>query len=246
LWGKGELEDMLYQPKNDDVLFTFFGISRRIRQRSLSAEVRRRLAIKRKAQHALEGSGREVLIRDASDERYPFADENEADKVRARRWCIYRFEGCRYDGLHVLWRRHLAFIDDDGVAWDFAEGMDDASPHTNPWRTEQDRERIQKQDDERARAMAIWDGFPEQNRAWLEEWLVLPYENVIDIDEKGDEFFDGPHIYVADFHGERGPFRRYTYVKLETIGHWASRKAEANPKTRVEKFARINPPGKTD
>ena len=26
LWGKGELEDMLYQPKNDDVLFTFFGV----------------------------------------------------------------------------------------------------------------------------------------------------------------------------------------------------------------------------
>ena len=25
LSGKGELEDMLYQPKNDDVLFTFFG-----------------------------------------------------------------------------------------------------------------------------------------------------------------------------------------------------------------------------
>jgi hypothetical protein len=50
LWGKGELEDMLCQPKNDDVLFTFFGISKRIRQRSLSAEVRRRLAVKRKAQ----------------------------------------------------------------------------------------------------------------------------------------------------------------------------------------------------
>ena len=44
LWGKGELEDMLYQPKNDDVLFTFFGVSRRIRQRSLSADVCRRLA----------------------------------------------------------------------------------------------------------------------------------------------------------------------------------------------------------
>jgi len=57
---------MLYQPKNDDVLFTFFGVSRRIRQRSLSAEVRRRLAIKRKAQRALEGSGREVLIRDTT------------------------------------------------------------------------------------------------------------------------------------------------------------------------------------
>ena len=91
---------MLYQPKNDDVLFTFFGISKRIRQRSLSAEVRRRLAIKRKAQRVLEGSRTEVLVRDASDERYPYPDENQTDKVRARRWGIYRFENCRHDGLH--------------------------------------------------------------------------------------------------------------------------------------------------
>ena len=27
LWGAGELEDMLYQPKNDHILFAFFGIS---------------------------------------------------------------------------------------------------------------------------------------------------------------------------------------------------------------------------
>jgi hypothetical protein len=239
LWGKGELEDMLYQPKNDDVLFTFFGVSKHIRQRSLSAEVRRRLAVKRKAQRVLEGSGIEVLVRDAGDERYPFPSENETDKVRARRWSIYRFEDCRHDGLHVLWRRHLAFIDDDGVAWDFAEGMDDASPYKNPWRTEEDVQLIQKHDEVRAKAMAVWDALPEKNRAWLEEWLVLPYENVIDIDEKGDEWFEGPHIYVVDFDRERGPFRRYTHVKLATIGQWSSRQAPANPKTRVEKFARM-------
>jgi hypothetical protein len=65
---------MLYQPKNDDVLFTFFGISKRIRRRSLSIEVRRRLAVKRKAQRVLEGYSIEVLIRDGGDER--LADYN--------------------------------------------------------------------------------------------------------------------------------------------------------------------------
>jgi hypothetical protein len=29
-WGKAELEDMLHQPKNDRILFTFFGISAHI------------------------------------------------------------------------------------------------------------------------------------------------------------------------------------------------------------------------
>jgi hypothetical protein len=68
----------------------------------------------------------------------------------------------------------------------------------------------------------------------------LPYENVIDIDEKGDEFFDGPHIYVADFDHERGPFRRYTHINLETIIRWAPRRARVDPKARVEKFARMH------
>jgi hypothetical protein len=229
---------MLCQPKNDDVLFTFFGISKRIRQRSLSAEVRRRLAVKRKAQRVLEGYGIEVLMRDGADERYPYPDENEKDKVRARRWCVYRFDGCHHDGLHLLRTRCLAFVDDDGMAWDYAEGMDDSSPHNNPWRTEEDERLRQEVDEERAAAMAIWDAFPEKNRAWLEEWLVLPYEHVIDIDEKGDEWFEGPHIYVTEFDPVRGPFREYRRVKLATIGQWSSRSAAANPETRVDKFAR--------
>jgi hypothetical protein len=143
LWDKGELDDMFYQPKNDDVLFTFFGVSRLIRQRSLNGEVRRRLVVKRKVQRLLETSGQiEVLIRDAGDGCYPYPDENEKDKERARRWSVYRLEGCRHDGLHVLWRRHLAFIDDDGIGWDFAEGMEDASPVKNPWRTDEDESGI--------------------------------------------------------------------------------------------------------
>src|SRR6218665_2862529 len=40
LWGDGELEDMLFQPKNDHILFAFFGLSLAIRRRSRAASVR--------------------------------------------------------------------------------------------------------------------------------------------------------------------------------------------------------------
>jgi hypothetical protein len=50
--------------------------------------------------------------------------------------------------------------------------------------------------------------------------LVLPYESVIDIDDKGDEWFEGPHIYVGEFDAVRGPFRDYRRVRLCTIGQW--------------------------
>jgi hypothetical protein len=39
IWGKAELEDMLFQPKNDHLLFAYFGISLAIRQRSLRTEM---------------------------------------------------------------------------------------------------------------------------------------------------------------------------------------------------------------
>jgi hypothetical protein len=116
--------------------------------------------------------------------------------------------------------------------------MDDSSPNNNPWRTDEDERMRREMDAVRTQAMAIWDALPENNRAWLEEWLVLPYENVIDIDEKGDEWFGGPHIYVSEFDPVRGPFREYRRVKLATIGRWSSRQTEPDPNTRVEKFAR--------
>lgn len=68
---------------------------------------------------------------------------------------------------------------------------------------------------------------------------MLPYENVIDIDEKGDEWFEGPHIYVAEFDPVRGPFRDYRRVKLATTVQWAPRQADPDPKARIEKFPRM-------
>jgi hypothetical protein len=116
--------------------------------------------------------------------------------------------------------------------------MDDSSPHNNPWRTKEDMGAREQMDAVRAAAMVIWNALPEGNRAWLEQSLVLPYENVIDIDEKGDDWFKGPHIYVVEFDPVRGPFREYRRVKLKTIDKWSSRQADADPRTRVEKFPR--------
>ena len=60
--------------------------------------------MKRKAERVLESYVIEVLVRDAGDDRYPYPAESEKDKVRARRLCVYRFDGCHYDGLHLLRR----------------------------------------------------------------------------------------------------------------------------------------------
>ena len=108
LWGKAAIEDQLYQPKNDHLLFGYFGFSLKTRQRSVKTEVRARLATKRKAQRHLE-PGMPVVVRDATDERYPYRDEDKTKPIMARcRWTVLRFEGCHHDGLHFITRRHFS------------------------------------------------------------------------------------------------------------------------------------------
>jgi hypothetical protein len=41
----------------------------------------------------------------------------------------------------------------------------------------------EKGEEDRLAAMEIWNALPEKNRAWFELHLILPYENIIDIDE---------------------------------------------------------------
>ena len=67
LWGKAEIEDRLFQPANDHLLFAYFGFSLRIRKRSLKTQLTSRLAIKRRVAKLL-GNYEPVLIRDATDD----------------------------------------------------------------------------------------------------------------------------------------------------------------------------------
>ena len=236
LWGKGEIEDMLFQPKNDHLLFAYFGISLQVRRRTLKTEVRAKLATKRTALKRL-NPNEPVLIRDASDDRYPRLDKNGADRLSRGRWEVMKFDDCKSDGLHIAHRRHFAFLDDDGEHWDYAECMNDARPnrHNDPWREDDD----DQLEDGRSEAMDLWNSFPEQNRAWYELFLVLPYENVLAIDEKGDEWFQHPQIYTSTFHPMDGPFRKFLRVSLEVPSQWGgSRRVRADKSKRVEKFPR--------
>src|SRR5258708_13602148 len=67
IWGKGELEDILYQPKNDNLLFAYFGISLTIRRRSQTTQLRAEIPTKRKLKRTIFTSPANVLVRDHPD-----------------------------------------------------------------------------------------------------------------------------------------------------------------------------------
>jgi hypothetical protein len=207
LWGKAEIEDQLFQPKNDHLLFAYFGVSLQTRRRTLKTEVRAKLATKRKALRVLKGHElRPVLLRDATDDRYPWMDEDEnKTPVERRRWLVMTYKGTFSDGLHFILHQCPALVNDDGEEWDFAEKFD-AGPvqhYENPWCLG-----IDNLDGARTETFDIWDVLPERNRFWFRVYAVLPFENILDIDENGDDWFDKPHIYTTEYRIEGDPFHR--------------------------------------
>ena len=50
---------------------------------------------------------------------------------------------------------------------------------------------------------------------------IIPFDNILDIDELGDEFVGAPHIYVP-FAGKDGPFKWFD-ADLSTIESYNAR-----------------------
>jgi hypothetical protein len=250
LWGKAEIEDQLFQLKNDHLLFAYFGVSLQTRRRTLKTEVRTKLAMKRKALRVLDShKGRPVLLRDASDNRYPYMDPDEKKTtIERRRWNVMNYRGVSWNGLYFVLSQHPAYVSDDRQEWDFAEKFNSGpvGPFENPWGSENGN-----LDEARTETFDVWNALSENNRFWYLVYAVLPFENILDIDENGDDFFDKPHIYTTEFRIQRDPFSAVAKALLPNNrlrGHSImdeilarmdeDEPARPDPAKRVQKFQR--------
>ncbi|MGX1317748.1 hypothetical protein AB7M17_001201 [Bradyrhizobium sp. USDA 377] len=113
---------MLHFPKNDRILFTFFGISLVTRRRSRSTEIRFKVNNKNKLFRVLGEEVRHssVLLRDADDEHYPFKSHYK-DFDKRPRW--KEFEAIHYHphGLVLKAVERFAYIDLEKKEYDYAE-----------------------------------------------------------------------------------------------------------------------------
>jgi hypothetical protein len=194
LWGREELEDALFQPKNDHLLFAYFGISLKIRERSRSTQIRRRLALKRKAKRLLDSRrGMPILLRNIDDDSYPCLDDVELLRRKAL-WRFFQYEELQALGLKVASGFHYAYLDPVSGDWDVAFRVNRDAPdeYDDPWLGSS---RGQIMADEVA-LRALWLDFPEEKRAMAKVWGIIEYDMIIDIDELGDEHFDGPHVFA--------------------------------------------------
>lgn len=202
LLGAGELEDMLYQPKNDHILFAFFGISLTSRRRSRTTEVRSTINIKNKLRRVLgdNPSHQSVLLRDLQDTHYPYEDEyNDFDK--RPRWKGYSAVEFHPLGLIVSVARHYAYIDKARAEWDFTKAVNNIMPVQGHHHRHRDTAK-----EEFGNAVKnFWQQLPRTKRATFVYNGFVRFESVAFIDDKGDTEYECPHLFV-DFHSERGPF----------------------------------------
>lgn len=224
IWGKGELEDMLYQPKNDNLLFAYFGISLAIRKRSQASQLRTEITTKRKLKSAVMDSSTEILIRDPSANDYPYPDSGGYPT----RWRLYVPEQLTFRGLMVKIKWCPAYIDLESGQWDAANAVDEV-PYHELWKADQPVEDLHR------RASEIWHGLPDDKRGWLKVFGFVPYENILAIDDtREDGVFDGVQLYVQ-FYPECGPFDQAVpyYILSSNQGQRNDRKPELDKRIKI-------------
>ena len=241
LWGKAELEDMLFLPKNDHLLFAYFGISLQIRRRSLKTLLRSRLALKRrliKEIGHLSGFGlKPVLIRDPRDEDYPNIGSIE-EFVKAPRWRYWQFRGHEpLNHLAFVFHQYLAFVDWEQHEYDLLEDYDADGNQgrkifgiQNSWGQEQIIG---------AKWSRFWDQIPEDNRARAYVLRAIHYDQILEIDELGDVYHEGPHLLVEYRSGD--PFEPGAWCILESSEFFMRRSMDAEEARRIKFFPEVIP-----
>jgi len=233
LWGKADLEDQLYQPKNDGLLFAYFGFSLRIRRRTAKTELRTKLAMKRKSDRVLTEYAN-VLIRDPADDRYPFLPSAEQEAANPRRWKVRRYLGQTYFGLKFELHSHYAYLADDQESWDAIEVFKNGilGQFEDPWCSEVE---CGPSSSLHSPVWYYWSKLLDRNKANLTVYNVVPYEYVLDIDEKTDGIFQGATVFVdtaARFH---------RLEMLENLERYSPVRVEADPARRIKHFPEVFP-----
>ena len=211
LWGKAELEDMLCLPKNDRILFTFFGLSLISKRRSRATEIRQVIINKNKLYRVLGERANlfeSVLLRDSKDLKYPYKKEYKdfEDHPRWREYIVVEYHPF---GIIVSLCKHFAFVDTAKKEYDFA----DAANLVNR-ESDSDKERAEQQET-RTKVEDYWGYLPHRNQAMFARNGLIRYDEILVIDDKGDEWHKFPHIFV-DFDFRTGPITgTHEYLEIE-------------------------------
>lgn len=235
LLGKAEIEDLLFQPKYDHLLFAYFGVSLQIRKKSIKTKIRSRIATKKKIEKIFgllknkRNYFNDVILRNPEDEHYPYSSEiKNFDKNP--QWRVYKIIGLEPDGIFVLGRKFLAFYDKESKTYDVMDKFNISETIHNPWEIKNPEDITREEIDKE------WEKLPQENRFFYEVLRFIKYDNILAIDENGDNYFDGTHLYIQWDH-KYGPFEPYYSARLNE-GFSEPESVTVNSLKRIKKFSK--------
>lgn len=201
LWGKADLEDMVFMPENDHLLFAYFGFSLGIEKRKKQNTIKRIISVKRKLVKITGGLQdhcyRGILLKDINDKDYPYI-KNKKEFEKKKPWKIYYCLGHYHDGIILLVRKYYAYFDREKEEYDVIKENNLALSHDDFWNN---REKIDDYP-----IYMVWSKTPKDNQAYYEMRLHIPYISILEIDEIGDSILKIPILYIN--HLEPGIFSK--------------------------------------
>lgn len=230
IWSVSDIETMLMQPKNDHILFAFFGISLQMRKRSVASALRSRIAMKRKISRILNKSMyAPFLLRDPDASEFPYI--NKGDKLR---WMVRNNRGMDFRGIGFEFKEYSAYIDSDG-RWDVANKFNRAIPeHDHPW-LEFEKRWLSEADRTELRKFVA--SIPNDNSARLTVTAFIPLENIVAVDEIGDEcwgYCAGMPILFVPI--EDGTLSIHPSMEVRLVGGIGLEPGEPDPAKRIKYF----------
>jgi len=241
LWGKAEIEDALFLPKNDHLLFAYFGFSLQIKRRSKKTLVRSRLALKNKLVKVLgdirQRSFHMILVRDPSDDDYPYIKSVE-EFVKLPLWRYWEFHGHQpVDHVAFVTEQYYAYVDWDKKEWDVIKSI-------NAIRTFPDIFGLERNSFDPENlvdiANAYWNlNVPEENKAWAYTIRFIHYDSILAVDEMGDSYNQAPHILVDYVQGS--PFTLGSYQYIKSAQTYSSKTLKPNDGRQIKFFPKKLP-----
>jgi len=205
LWGKADLEHALMMPKNDRLLFAFFGISLQIKRRSHVSEIRFSVNNKNRLLRLIGNNPthESILLRDIEDSDYPYEDRS-ANKSKKPKWGEQIVIELHPKGLVFHIHEYYGYYNEDNNDYAFTKAVDlvhrpkheQLIQRESNWRNNwEENEKVEY----------FYKNLPMKNQAKMNIYGFLSYEDMLFIDPKGDNHYEIPHIFV-EYDKQTGPF----------------------------------------
>ena len=215
LFGKSELEDILFQPKYDHLLFAYFGLSIQNLKGSIKSKLNSDYTLKKRIFKIIGGldeiQNKTVLIKDASPENYPEIKKNDITTWRYYECAFYEPVNC----IAFYTKKHMAYLDLEKKEWDILETHDDSFP-TYPELHGLSEDFYQKLNESSSKAWDHWSKIDQHKKGWYYEVGFIPFERILLIDEFGDKY--NPEIQLTVDFKNGSPFENKNFYYIENLG----------------------------